>query len=534
MVSSSLTIGFGEIGTILADWATVATEGKANIAIIVSNEVPPTIPLVANFKKQLAANCPQCKIVQEINVGVTEWGTKIQPAVQTAVQANPDINVVIPIYDSMSQFVVPALRLAGKTGQVKVATFNGTPFVLDYIQSGEVDMDIGESLDWIAYATVDGHLRDACGLKSPTALNVPFYIFDKSNAAEGRHARAVRHRLRRRLQVGLPQALGPQLGEHRGRIFLCNNRHSSRGRLGALPVLSVANLSKTFGGARALSGVSFDVMPGEVHGLLGKNGSGKSTLVKILAGFHAPDEGGTLHFNGEPVDLPLKPGDYRRLGMSFVHQNLGLVPSLTVLENLRLVQLTSGKARLHQLAPKSAGGARQALDALRPRSRSARTRRSPDARCSARCSPSFGPSKRSRPRAPSRGSPASILLDEPTPFLPASGVDQLFSLVRSITASGSSVIFISHDIDEVMEITDRDHRAARRRGGRRTARREATHEKIVEMIVGRSIERGAGATSAAAPRAPGLSSRFSNLAGKMLEPSRSACAARRDPRASPA
>lgn len=184
VVSSSLTIGFGEVGTILADWSAVATEGKAKIAIIVSNEVPPTIPLLANFKSQLAANCPNCDIVQEINVGVTEWGTKIQPAVQAAVQAHPEINVVIPIYDSMSQFVIPALRLAGKTGDVKVATFNGTPFVLDYIQQGLADMDIGESLDWIAYATIDGHLRDACGLPSPTALNVPFYIFDKNNAAE--------------------------------------------------------------------------------------------------------------------------------------------------------------------------------------------------------------------------------------------------------------------------------------------------------------------------------------------------------------
>jgi len=184
VVSSSLTIGFGEIGTILADWSAVATDGKAKIAIIVSKEVPPTIPLLANFQSQLAANCPDCEIVQEINVGVTEWGTKIQPSVQAAVQANPQINVVIPIYDSMAQFVVPALRLAGKTGEVKVGTFNGTPFVLDYIQQGLVDMDIGESLDWIAYATVDGHLRDACGLPSPTALNVPFYIFDKNNAAE--------------------------------------------------------------------------------------------------------------------------------------------------------------------------------------------------------------------------------------------------------------------------------------------------------------------------------------------------------------
>ena len=116
LVSSSLTIGFGEIGKILANWATVSTDGKANIVLVVSNEVPPTMPLVAGFKSELAANCPNCKIVQEINVGVTEWGTKIQPAVQSAVQAHPEINVVIPIYDSMSQFVVPALRLTGKTG----------------------------------------------------------------------------------------------------------------------------------------------------------------------------------------------------------------------------------------------------------------------------------------------------------------------------------------------------------------------------------------------------------------------------------
>lgn len=184
VVSSSLTIGFGEIGRILADWATVVTNGNPQVAIVVSRDVPPTIPLVEEFTKELAAVAPNGKIVQEINVGVTEWGTKIQPGVQTALQANPDINVVIPIYDSMSQFVVPAIRLVGRTGDVKVGTFNGTPFVLDYIHSGEVDMDIGESLDWIAYATIDGHLRDACGLPTPTALNVPFYIFDKSNIAD--------------------------------------------------------------------------------------------------------------------------------------------------------------------------------------------------------------------------------------------------------------------------------------------------------------------------------------------------------------
>lgn len=180
LVSSSLTINFNEIGIVLANWSAVNTEGKAKIALVVSNEVPPTHPLVAGIRDTLAANCPSCEIVEEINVGVTEWGTKIQPAVQSAVQANPEINVVIPIYDSMSQFVVPALRLTGRD-DIKVATFNGTPFVLDFIREGSVTMNIGESLDWIAYATVDGHLRDACGMTSPKALNVPFYIFDKAN-----------------------------------------------------------------------------------------------------------------------------------------------------------------------------------------------------------------------------------------------------------------------------------------------------------------------------------------------------------------
>lgn len=181
LVSSSLTINFNEVGIILANWSAVNTEGQAKIALIVSNEVPPTHPLVAGIRDTLAANCPTCEIVEEINVGVTEWGTKIQPAVQSALQANPEINVVIPIYDSMSQFVVPALRLTGTLGTVKVPTFNGTPFVLDFIRDGAVSMNIGESLDWIAYATIDGHLRDHCGLESPTALNVPFYIFDSSN-----------------------------------------------------------------------------------------------------------------------------------------------------------------------------------------------------------------------------------------------------------------------------------------------------------------------------------------------------------------
>ena len=76
--------------------------------------------------------------------------------------------------------------------------------------------------------------------------------------------------------------------------------------------LALRNLSKSFGGTQALRGVDIDVLPGEVHGLLGENGSGKSTVIKILAGFHEPD-GGELLVDGEPVRLPLSTGQFRRI-----------------------------------------------------------------------------------------------------------------------------------------------------------------------------------------------------------------------------
>src|SRR5207237_7752414 len=109
-------------------------------------------------------------------------------------------------------------------------------------------------------------------------------------------------------------------------------------------LLSVRHLSKSFGGTRALIDVSLDVVPGEVHGLLGENGSGKSTLIKVLAGFHAPDTG-EVEIRGDPVGLPLAPGQFRRLGMDFVHQDLGLLPSPTALENLRIGALATARGR---------------------------------------------------------------------------------------------------------------------------------------------------------------------------------------------
>ena len=183
-LDGAVPLSFNKIGQILANWAIVQTNGKANIVIVGSDEIVPTAPLVKGIRDTLAANCPDCKEVAYINAPVPEWATKIQPSVQAALLANPDVNYVIPIYDSMSGFVVPGVRIAGKTNSVKIASFNGTPFVIDMIQAGQVEMDIGESLGWIGRAILDSHMRTLCGLPEPKELNVPFFIFDKNNAKD--------------------------------------------------------------------------------------------------------------------------------------------------------------------------------------------------------------------------------------------------------------------------------------------------------------------------------------------------------------
>jgi ribose transport system substrate-binding protein len=181
LLAGNLPVSFYRQGWILGNWMIYKTGGHATAIIVKSVEVVPTAPLVQGIHDALAKNCPDCKIAAEINVGITEWGTKIQPSVQSALLAHPHANYVIPIYDSMSQFVVPAIRLSGKTGTVNIATSNGTPFVLDFIRNGDVQMDIGESLDWIARATIDGYMRNLAGLPMPKEIGVPYYIFDASN-----------------------------------------------------------------------------------------------------------------------------------------------------------------------------------------------------------------------------------------------------------------------------------------------------------------------------------------------------------------
>jgi ribose transport system ATP-binding protein len=251
-----------------------------------------------------------------------------------------------------------------------------------------------------------------------------------------------------------------------------------------IALLRVSALSKHFGGALALDDVSLEVGHGEVHGLLGQNGSGKSTLIKILAGFHEPDPGGQLWLDGQE----LRHGTGHTEGISFVHQHLGLIPSMTVLENLLIGDLAhQDRWRIDWAAEtRRAAGlfGRYDLD-INPAQQVARL--SPVERALLAILRAFDHLQTARAQG---GHAGLLILDEPTPFLPGRDVSRLFELVRGIVRDGASVIFVSHDIDEVLEITDRATvlRDGRVAGSFET--RATRKEEIVRMIVGRGIGSG--------------------------------------------
>ena len=182
-VDAATAIDYRKAGELMADWTISRTDGAVNALVLVSNEALSTDSIVSGLTEAFEARCPDCAY-EVVNVPITDWATRIQPTVAGALQANPDLNYVIPIYDSMSTFVTPAIAIAGRREDVKVATFNGTPFVLDMIREGTVEMDVGENLDWIAHAMLDAEMRLLCGLDPIRDSKVPLRIFTADNVAE--------------------------------------------------------------------------------------------------------------------------------------------------------------------------------------------------------------------------------------------------------------------------------------------------------------------------------------------------------------
>jgi len=256
--------------------------------------------------------------------------------------------------------------------------------------------------------------------------------------------------------------------------------------------LELRHFSKRFGGAVALDDVSLSIRRGEVHGLLGANGSGKSTLIKILSGFHHPEPGAQLDLYGQSLSLPVQPAALRDNGLSFVHQHLGLVPSLSVTENLYIGKLaTENNWRINWTAAHE--NAHEVFDRfqldLDPRTEVANLSAVQQALLA--IVRAYETLREAGLAHADR--PGVLVLDEPTPFLPQAGVTQLFELIRRCVDTGASVIFVSHDVDEVREITDR---ASILRNGRlieTVSSSNTSHEGFVSRIIGRDLEQYTGA-----------------------------------------
>ena len=245
-------------------------------------------------------------------------------------------------------------------------------------------------------------------------------------------------------------------------------------------VLRIEHLSKTFPGQKALNDVDLSVAPGEVHALVGQNGSGKSTLIKILAGYHQPDDGATATVGGDPLAL----GDGQAatdLGLRFVHQDLGLVGSLDTVENLALTTgfRTGFAGRIHW-----ADERRSAVEALEALGITGFDVRAPIS--------SLSPSQRTAvaiARALSNSEGCKLLiLDEPTATLPDDDVKRLFDVIHRLKARGVAILYVSHHLDEVFELCDRVTvlRDACKIGT--VDVRELNHQSLIELIVGHRIE----------------------------------------------
>ena len=243
--------------------------------------------------------------------------------------------------------------------------------------------------------------------------------------------------------------------------------------------LEVYGLSKTFGATRALLPLDLQVGRGEVHALVGENGSGKSTFIKLLSGYHKPDAGEVL-VGGHRLALGSAAASHAA-GCRFVHQDLGLIASETVLDNLYAGNgYPTAFGTINGRAARAAAAedlARAGVD-LDPR------------RVVGTLSPAeqTGVAIARALRRSGGGGPQLLVLDEPTARLPDREVGVLLALVRSVTKAGVAVIYVSHRIDEVLEVAES---VSVLRDGRKVASRPVAgldHARLVALLAGDGVE----------------------------------------------
>ena len=209
---------------------------------------------------------------------------------------------------------------------------------------------------------------------------------------------------------------------------------------GTVSVVSMRGIVKRFPGVLANDRVDFELLQGEVHALLGENGAGKSTLMNILAGLYRPD-GGAVMVHNRPVDFS-SPRDAIEAGIGMVHQHFMLVPSQSVTENV-LLGLDEPRFRMHlaQYNRKIEEMAKQYGLHVDPQAKIWQL--------------TVGEQQRVEILEMLYRGADVLIMDEPTAVLAPSEIRELFKTLRSMTAQGKSIVFISHKLHEVMDISDR-------------------------------------------------------------------------------
>jgi len=242
----------------------------------------------------------------------------------------------------------------------------------------------------------------------------------------------------------------------------------------------ITNLSKHFGGTRALVEVSLRLEPGKIHALVGQNGCGKSTLIKILSGYYAPDPGGTIAIGSTELHVPLSVTSSAEHGFTFLHQDLGLGESLSVMENVcagALVTTRWGRVRWkaqRELVRKLLADLGCNVNPDVPVGDLSQAERTTVAMARALYA---------------RGKRVArlLVLDEPTAYLPPAEVSKLFVAVRRAAALGAAVLFVTHRLDEVLDLSDE---VSVLRDGRHVLTAETrtmTKSDIIEAILGRAL-----------------------------------------------
>jgi ribose transport system ATP-binding protein len=208
-------------------------------------------------------------------------------------------------------------------------------------------------------------------------------------------------------------------------------------------IVEMVDVTKMFYGIAALNKVNFNLLSGEIHGLLGENGAGKSTLVKILSGIYQPDSGKTL-INGEPIKID-DPHTAYKFGIVCIPQDLTLIPEFTVMENIFIGnEIKKGRFNLID-KPAQIAKTLVLMEELT----------SPIDPLSKIFSLSFHECQIVQIARAIMHSFQVLILDEPTAFLTDSETDVLFKILQKLRSEGRSIIFISHRLKEVLKITDR-------------------------------------------------------------------------------